>query len=583
MGFNFLFDKIEPTGFGLNAMALTRTLGTRGYQVKKRRLLMFNQNIKTSGFSLVKGKELTGDDYFDVKTIDNFTIAIVCDGVGSADEGAEAARRVTNYLMSNFKNRPQSWSIEKSIKTFIKSINAILYEDSMVNYERPELVTTLTLVIIEGDRLYGANVGDSRVYLLRDNELSQLSKDHAMEEEGYEGVLTKAMGIDKEVEPYYFENIINKKDKILLCSDGLYTVLDKDSIKEYMQNGSHYIVKKASKLMQENLPDDTTAVTLDILDIDQVEKLKQQDLIIPNSLNKDIVIDGYKLEKSLIQNNRTWLCSKRGQNYVLKFAPLEAIDDHTILDLYVKEAWNSNRLKAGFFPKTVIPKNRTYRYYVMKMVEGVDLKEYLKKRRLSVDDTVNLAKMLLKMSQYLLKFDLVHGDIKPENIMVSERDGKHIFKVIDFGSMTELYSTTSNAGTPSYLAPERFIGKSISESTEIFSIGVTLYEALTQKFPYGEIEPFQTPSFKKVTPLSKYNKNIPQWLSSVIFRAVEKESDLRYKNYSEMMFELSNPQKVKPYFDKKASLIEKQPVLFYRTLFTISLIVNFILIGLLLK
>ena len=544
---------------------------------------MSKQNIKTSGFSLVKGKELTGDDYFDVKTIENFTIAIVCDGVGSADEGAEAARRVTNYLMSNFKNRPQTWSIEKSIKTFIKSINSILYQESMLNYERPELVTTLTLVIIEGDRIYGANVGDSRVYLLRDDKLSQLSQDHAMEEEGYEGVLTKAIGIDKDVEPYYFENIINKKDKILLCSDGLYTVLDEDTIKECMRNGSHHMVKKASKLMEDNLPDDTTAVTIDILDIDQVEKLKQQNLIIPKQLEKGMVIDGYRLEKSLIQNNRTWCCSKRGQTYVLKFAPVDAIDDPTILDLFVKEAWNSNRLKAGFFPKAVIPKNRTHRYYVMKMVEGIDLKEHLKKRRLSVDDTINLGKMLLKMSQYLLKFDLVHGDIKPENIMVSERDGKHVFKVIDFGSMTELYSTTSNAGTPSYLAPERFTGTSISESTEIFSIGVTLYEALTQKFPYGEIEPFQTPTFKKVTPLSKYNKNIPQWLCSIIFRATEKEADLRYKNYSEMLFEISNPHKVKPYFDKKASLIEREPVLFYRTLFTLSVIVNFILAGLLLK
>ena len=544
---------------------------------------MSKQNIKTSGFSLVKGKELIGDDYFDVKTIENFTIAIVCDGVGSADEGAEAAQRVTNYLMSNFKNRPQTWSIEKSIKSFIKSINSILYEESMVNYERPELITTLTLVIIEGDRLYGANVGDSRVYLLRDDKLSQLSQDHALKEEGYEGVLTKAIGIDKEVEPYYFENIINKKDKVLLCSDGLYTVLDEETIKGCMSNGSHHIVKKASKLMEDNLPDDTTAVIIDILDIDQVEKLKQQKLTIPKSLHEGMVIDGYKLEKSLIQNNRTWCCSKKGQTYVLKFAPIEAIDDPSILDLFVKEAWNSNRLKAGFFPKAVIPKNRTHRYYVMKMMEGINLKEHLKKRRLSADDTINLAKMLLKMGQYLLKFDLVHGDIKPENIMISERDGKHVFKVIDFGSMTELYSTTSNAGTPSYLAPERFMGTSISESTEIFSIGVTLYEALTQNFPYGEIEPFQTPTFKKVTPLSKYNKNIPQWLCSVIFRATEKESDLRYKNYSEMLFELSNPLKVKPYFDKKASLIEREPVLFYRTLFTLSLIVNFILGGLLLK
>jgi len=138
---------------------------------------MSKQEINSSGFSLVKGKQLKGDDFFEVKTIGNLTIAIVCDGVGSADAGAEAAKRVTTYLMNNFKRRPNAWSIEKSIKTFISSINAILYEESMVDYERPELVTTLAMVIIEGERMYAANVGDSRIYLQRDGVLTQLSHD----------------------------------------------------------------------------------------------------------------------------------------------------------------------------------------------------------------------------------------------------------------------------------------------------------------------------------------------------------------------------------------------------------------------
>lgn len=78
----------------------------------------------------------------------------------------------------------------------------------MVNYEREELVTTLTIVVIEGNRLYGANVGDSRVYLFRNEKLIQLSSDHAMEEAGYENVLTQAIGIAQETTPYYFENIV---------------------------------------------------------------------------------------------------------------------------------------------------------------------------------------------------------------------------------------------------------------------------------------------------------------------------------------------------------------------------------------
>jgi len=542
-------------------------------------------NIKTSGFSLAKRKELTGDDFYAVKSMGNITVGIVCDGVGSADHGAEAAKRTTEYLINNFKIRPKSWSIEKSIETFIHSINSILYQESQINYERSELVTTLAMVVIVGNRLYGANVGDSRVYIYRNNTLSQISYDHAMDEEGYENVLTQAIGIDKDVEIHYFENTIKQNDKILLCSDGLYNVLDEEGIKEQLSIGSATaLVKKASKLKEDNLPDDTTAVVLEVFKVDEKEILKKQELLIPQTLNKGDVIDGYTLEKSLIQNQRTWLCKKKTKHYVLKFAPLEAVDDPTILDLFVKEAWNAKRLKADFFVKAVIPKNRTMRYYVMPYIKGESLSEYLNKRQLTVDDTIELAKTLLNMGQYLIKRDLVHGDIKPENIMVVKDEEENLqFKIIDFGNITEVFSTNSKAGTPSFLSPQRFQGEAISETSEIFAIGVTLYLALTKKYPYGEIEPFSNPSFKEAQRPSKYNANIPKWLESIILRSIALDSEKRYEHYSEMMYELQRPQNVKPYFNENASLIERDPVLFYRVGFSVMTILNIILIALLLK
>ncbi len=540
---------------------------------------MPSKNIKTSGFSLAKRKELTGDDFYDIKTIGNITVAIVCDGVGSAVEGAQAAKRTTSYLMNNLKNRPKTWSIEKSLKSFIESINSILYEESQINYERSELVTTLTIVVIEGNRLYGANVGDSRVYLYRDKKLNQLSFDHAMEEEGYEGVLTKAIGIDREVEPYYFENIVEKNDKILLCSDGLYTVVNEEDLTKSIDIGAHFLVKKASMIMKDNLPDDTTAVVIDILQANEFEQMKRQKIIIPKSLKKAQVIDGYTLDKSLIQNERTWLCTKKTKQYVIKFAPFECIDDETSLDLFVKEAWNAKRLKADFFPKAVIPKNRTQRYYVMQLFKGEDLDSYLEHKHLTIDDSIELANTLLKMSQFLLKYDLVHGDIKPNNIMIAKDDEENLsYKIIDFGSITEIFSLNSTAGTPSYLSPERFQGESISESSEIFSIGVTLYLALTGKYPYGEIEPFQTPNFKEAKKPSSFNSNIPDWLDSLILRSISIDKSRRYEHYSEMAYELKYPKKVKPFFAKSATLIERSPLAFYKGAFIIMALINFALL-----
>ena len=537
--------------------------------------------FSTSAFGLAKGKELVSDDFFAVRVFDDIAIGIVCDGVGSANKGADASRRIVNNLINNFKNRPHSWSIEKSLDNFIRNINTILYRESIEQYERPELLSTLSIVVIVGNRLYGANVGDSPIYLIRDNQIQQLSINQVSDEPGMEHVLLQAIGMDENVEPYFFENNLKEGDTLLLCSDGLSNVLNQEEIKSRISLGANGLVKYASKTVDDDLPDDTSAVIIKFNGATQFTQLKQAKLEIPDSLKKGQIIDGYKLIKPLIQNERTWLVQKHGQNYVMKFPVPEAKEDEKLLDLFVKEAWNAKRLKAGFFPKAAIPKNRSMRYYIMRHIKGVPLKEFLKKKPLNIEDSVNLAKMLLHASSYLLKFDLVHGDIKPENIIVTERHGKRVFKLIDFGSIVETFSISSRAGTPSYLAPERFEGEAISEQTEIFAIGVTLYEALTQKLPYGEIEPFQTPTFKSAKPVRTYNKMVPVWLESLIMNAIEPDKSRRYALYSEMEYQLTHPEKVKPYFQQNASILEKNPVEFYRWLFIISLILNMYLFYLL--
>ena len=145
------------------------------------------------------------------------------------------------------------------------------------------------------------------------------------------------------------------------------------------------------------------------------------------------------------------------------------------------------------------------------------------------------------------------------------------FKLIDLGSATEIFSITSRAGTAAYLAPERFHNAPISERTEIFAIGVTLYQALTGAFPYGEIERFQTPHFHAAKPPMKLNPNLPPWLDSLILRALAVDPERRYRHYSEVVFDLANPAKVEPFFQTETALLERDPLLFYRTGFYVLL------------
>ncbi|MEO6246863.1 MAG: protein kinase, partial [Opitutaceae bacterium] len=143
---------------------------------------------------------------------------------------------------------------------------------------------------------------------------------------------------------------------------------------------------------------------------------------------------------------------------------------------------------------------------------------------------------------------------------------------------------TSRAGTATYLAPERFRGGPLSERSEIFAIAVTLYEALTGAYPYGEIERFQTPRFEAPPRrLTRLNPAVPPWFDSVIVRALDPDPERRYQNFSEMAFDLAHPERVTRHHGKDASLLERNPLRFYKVLSAFFFLVSMSLLYLLLR
>ncbi|MEA3209014.1 MAG: hypothetical protein QOE70_2071 [Chthoniobacter sp.] len=538
--------------------------------------------ISLTSFGLPKCDGTESEDSFAVKTWDETVIAVLADGAGAAREAREAATRIVQSLVSNYAVRPASWSPQKALAEFTRIINHTLHHESLARYSTPEMISTLSVAVIEGDRLFGLNVGDSRVYLARNGRLSQLSHDHVINDRTFSHVLLRAIGLAPEVEPHCFETELRDGDIAFLCSDGVSNVLDDDALSKKLSNRSaaRAIVQHARELATDETLDDMSAIVIDIAQTGKLRTVSQLPLLIPDSLRKGEVIDGYELVRPFQHSDRVWIATKDGQRWTMKFAPLEARDNETVLHLFVKEMWNATRLRAEFFVEAFVPEPATARYYVMEFVEAPSLKMLLASRRLAVDEAVNLGRFLLAASAHLLRLDLVHGDIKPENILVIS-DYDHLrFKLVDLGSATEIFSISTRAGTASYLAPERFHGTPISERTEIYAIGVTLYLALTGAFPYGEIERFQTPAFGQAKAPTRLNPNIPPWLESVILRAIAVDPERTYQHYSELVFDLANPAKVEPFFRPGASLLEKNPLLFYKTGFYVLLAIA---LGLLVK
>lgn len=538
----------------------------------------------TSG-AIGRVKDQPAQDACDGRQHHDMVIAALADGVGQAELGREAAEKTVQNFISYFKSRPRSWSIRKALEEFAKLINRSLHQESMTRFERVELLCTAAVAVIEGDRLHGLNVGDSRVYLLRQGALKLVSVDHAETQPGFEHVLQRGMGLEAEIAPHFFETIVGSGDTVLLCSDGITGVLTDEQIREQLtaNASARTLISHAREHATEETLDDMSAVVIEIEAVDPVTVRGQARLEIPERLEPSQVIDGFTLKQSFKHSDRTWIATRNGEPFVLKFAPLAARDNEALHSQFVREIWTATRLQADYFARAFVPERQQLLYYVLEYHPVPTLKHVIEEKRLDVPEALALAKFLLNAGQFLLSHELVHGDLKPENILVFKRADHLAFKLIDFGSVTGEFTVTSRAGTPSYLAPERFTGTPLSERTELFALGVTVFEALTGRFPYGEIEPFQTPSFKAAQAPTRFDQNIPPWLEAVLLRAVAADPEARYQNYSEMKYDLDHPQTVRPFYRKNATLVERNPLLFYKIGFFMLLIVCLVLFVLLLR
>ena len=242
------------------------------------------------------------------------------------------------------------------------------------------------------------------------------------------------------------------------------------------------------------------------------------------------------------------------------------------------------RLASPDLVRAWTPPGAELHCYAMEFCDAPTLRAVLRFGRLGVEEARELAQFFVRVGQFLVRHDLVHGDLKPDNVLVLRGAAGTSFRLLDLGSAAELFSVTSRAGTASYLAPERFRGGALSECTEIFAIGVTLYEALTGAYPYGEIERFQTPRFDTVPRrVTRLNSAVPAWFEAVILRAVDPEPERRYQNFSELAFDLANPARVAPHHRKDAPLLERNPLRFYKILCLVLFGLNLWLIARLLR
>ena len=184
-------------------------------------------------------------------------------------------------------------------------------------------------------------------------------------------------------------------------------------------------------------------------------------------------------------------------------------------------------------------------YIIMEYVNGETLKEYITRHgRLSIDEAVKFTIAIAEGLEHAHTMGIVHCDIKPHNVIITQT-GR--VKVTDFGiaramnaTNTVMY-TNSILGSAHYLSPEQASGKPVDGNTDIYSLGVVLYEMLTGRVPFEGETPIAVALKhvrEKVAPPTRYNPSIPPLLEAVVLKALSKNPADRFDSISDMISDL---------------------------------------------
>ena len=180
-------------------------------------------------------------------------------------------------------------------------------------------------------------------------------------------------------------------------------------------------------------------------------------------------------------------------------------------------------------------------YIAMEVIEGEELKEYCTPGNLlSPGEVINNIITIAKALDYAHKIGVIHRDIKPANIMIT-KDG--ITKITDFGIALIKGEIASIAGTPSYMAPEQFLGESVDGRTDLYALGIIFFEMLTGRKPFHASDIASLKDKILNQPVSdSVRKSIPgsSDIHRVIEKLLEKEKDARYANGEELALELQD-------------------------------------------
>lgn len=267
----------------------------------------------------------------------------------------------------------------------------------------------------------------------------------------------------------------------------------------------------------------------------------------------EILGNRYEIEEKIGEGGMSVVykarCNKLNRYVAVKVLKKEMSDNEDIVNKFKREATAIAALSDNNIVNILdVGSQDDINYIVMEYVKGKTLKELIKQfGKLNYETAITIAIQIAKALECAHKNNIIHRDVKPQNILVTEEG---LIKVTDFGiakstSSATLTNTTTIMGSAHYFSPEQAKGTLVDNRTDLYSLGVVLYEMVTGRVPFEADSPV-TIALKhiqeEVVPPKQINSKIPESLNKLIIKAMEKDPGMRYQNARDIINDL---QKIK--------------------------------------
>jgi len=243
---------------------------------------------------------------------------------------------------------------------------------------------------------------------------------------------------------------------------------------------------------------------------------------------------------------------ENGRQVAIKVPHPDIEGDPAMFDRFQREEEIGKRIDHPGVMKVFANPNRSQVYMVMEWIEGRLLRQILNEEKiLSIERAVKLAIRICEALEYIHANGVVHRDLKPENIMV---DGSDNIRLIDFGIAANAGSRrltfaklSQNMGTPDYISPEQVRGGRGDARSDIYALGVMLYEMLTGQVPFKGPNPFAVMNDRLLNspqPPRNLQPSITPQLQEILYRALEREPKNRYRSAREFAYDLQHQDQI---------------------------------------